>query len=108
MNRLEGRLRITAYFRCNTKCTFELLKVAMTMLFISGPVVAQDVADRDDEDLFVMEHVSVVGSRIKRTALEGPQPTYIIDKETIEKQGYITVYEALQGLAINNGLTVEG
>ncbi|MCW8926988.1 MAG: TonB-dependent receptor, partial [Xanthomonadales bacterium] len=55
-----------------------------------------------------LDRINVTGSRIKRSELEGPSPVYVIDQDMMAERGYVTVYEALNGLAVNNGLVVEG
>ncbi len=50
-----------------------------------------------------LPNIEVVGSRIKRTELEGPAPVIIIDREEIDRRGFVSVFDALQALSINTG-----
>lgn len=45
-----------------------------------------------------LDTVTVTGSRIKRSEVEGPAPVTIITAEQIKKEGYATVYDALSTL----------
>ena len=46
-----------------------------------------------------LDKVTVTGSRIKRAEIEGPAPVTIVTAEDIEKQGFATVYDALNTLS---------
>lgn len=61
---------------------------------------AQD-ADEDAEEEKQMEGVEVVGSRIKRSSVEGPAPVVVISREDFEREGFRTVGDALQSLTQN-------
>lgn len=43
-----------------------------------------------------IETISVVGSHIKQTEMEGPSPVTIISAAQMEREGYATVFEALE------------
>lgn len=51
-----------------------------------------------------IDEVVVTGSRIKRSTIEGPAPVTVITGEQMKKEGFATVYDALQTLteAIGN------
>ncbi|WP_242108118.1 TonB-dependent receptor plug domain-containing protein [Luteimonas aquatica] len=51
-----------------------------------------------------LEQVTVTGSRIRRSEVEGPAPVTVITGEQMKKEGFATVYDALQTLteAIGN------
>lgn len=60
-----------------------------------------------------LDKVTVTGSRIKRAEIEGPAPVVVVTAEDIEKQGYSTVYDALNSLtqftgSVQNELTQSG
>jgi outer membrane receptor protein involved in Fe transport len=60
-----------------------------------------------------LDKVVVTGSRIKRTEIEGPAPVTVITAEDIERQGFTTVYDALNTLtqftgSVQNELTTNG
>ena len=59
-----------------------------------------------DSDTVELTKVSVTGSRIKRTDIEGPQPLVVITSADIAQGGFISVYEAVSSLAQNTGQTV--
>ncbi len=59
--------------------------------------MAQDQDDEDGDNL-VLEEVVVTGSRISRVQVEGPSPVVSIDAETMDAEGFTTVYEALNSL----------
>ncbi|MDX1379586.1 MAG: hypothetical protein R3233_00630, partial [Xanthomonadales bacterium] len=84
------------------KSIFHLLALAGVLVF-STTAYGQDATEADDEDSAELQKVAVTGSRIKRTELEGPAPVYIIDQEDMAQRGYVTVFEALDDLTINNG-----
>lgn len=50
-----------------------------------------------------LDSVKVVGSRIKRSEVEGPSPVTVITSEQIELEGFNTVYDALETLSQNTG-----
>ncbi|SUX30368.1 TonB-dependent receptor plug domain-containing protein [Chromobacterium vaccinii] len=52
-----------------------------------------------------LERVTVTGSRIARSAKEGPTSVTVISGDDIEKQGYTNVYDALNNLTQNTGFT---
>ena len=47
-----------------------------------------------------VEKISVIGSRIKRTDMEGPSPVLVIDREQIEKSGYSSLSDTLRDLPV--------
>lgn len=51
-----------------------------------------------DKDANTLDAVTVTGSRIKRADIEGPAPVTIITGEQMKKEGFATVYDALQTL----------
>lgn len=57
-----------------------------------------------DRDARTLDAVTVTGSRIKRSTIEGPAPVTVITGEQLKKEGFATVYDALQTLteAIGN------
>jgi len=57
--------------------------------------IAQSESDRDVSQL---DAISVTGSRIKRTEIEGPAPVTIISSEQIRREGFSNLYEALATL----------
>ena len=74
------------------------LALAMALaLPISAPVLAQQPAEEGatDEAQQKLEKIVVTGSRIKRSEVEGPAPVAVITREQLEKEGFVTVFDAL-------------
>lgn len=69
-------------------------------LLVPGMALAQDQqqSTEQDEDATEIDKVVVTGSRIKRVEVEGPAPVTVITAAEIERQGYSTVYDALNTL----------
>ena len=70
----------------------------------SAPVESSSSEASGDE--VELSKISVTGSRIKRTDIEGPQPLVVITAADIDQGGFISVYEAVQSVAQNTGQTV--
>ncbi len=70
------------------------------------PTTTEELAqeDKDSGDARTLDTVQVTGSRIKRSEVEGPAPVTVITGEQMKKEGFATVYDALQTLteAIGN------
>lgn len=79
-----------------------LLAIASTALL--GALGTQGtLAQEQDEGAAELDRVVVTGSRIKRTAIEGPSPVTVLSRDDIQRQGFTTVYEALSTLTQNTG-----
>ena len=65
--------------------------------------VSSSEASGDEVEL---SKISVTGSRIKRTDIEGPQPLVVITSDDIDQGGFLSVYEAVASVAQNTGQTV--
>ena len=61
----------------------------------------QQTEASDDE--VELSKISVTGSRIKRSEIEGPQPLVVLTRENIEQGGFISVYEAVASVSQNTG-----
>lgn len=59
---------------------------------------AQQSSSPSSDSTSTLDKVVVTGSRIKRAEIEGPAPVTVITAEDIEKQGFSTVYDALNTL----------
>jgi iron complex outermembrane receptor protein len=80
----------------------KIFSVAFCACFmgISGSGWAQqDAADEEDE--LELDRVKVTGSRISRAQVEGPSPVVVLTAEDMQKEGFTTVYEALNTLTQN-------
>lgn len=60
-------------------------------------------AQEEDDEEAATGRIEVVGSRIKRTDIEGPEPVIVISSEDIENAGFSTVQEVLDTLPQNTG-----
>jgi iron complex outermembrane receptor protein len=83
-----------------------LTAAILTTLLFSGAAFAQETTDTDTqpppaeaEPQENLDRIVVTGSRIKRAEVEGPAPVTIITAAQIEKEGYATVYDALNSLS---------
>ena len=81
--------------------------VAALFVPVIGTAAAQDAQD-DEEDTTTsqsqtatLDKVTVTGSRIKRAEVEGPAPVTVITAAEIEREGFATVYDALNSLTQN-------
>ena len=75
---------------------------ATTEEVVSETEVANDSSSTDD-GVQELGRVSVTGSRIKRTDIEGAIPLRTITRSDIEAQGFQTVYDAVSNLTQNTG-----
>jgi outer membrane receptor protein involved in Fe transport len=62
----------------------------------------------EDPSAQTLPKITVTGSRISRTDIEGPAPVIIIDREQMDRSGFVTVFDALESLSINTGFKFEG
>ncbi len=72
-------------------------------MLLASPTFAQD-DEAEDEDTKELDKVTITGSRIARTDVEGPAPVFIIDREQIEREGFTTVQGALKSLTQATGV----
>ena len=70
----------------------------------SEPQASSSASDSDSVEL---TKVSVTGSRIKRTDIEGPQPLVVITSDDIDQGGFLSVYEAVASISQNTGQTIK-
>jgi iron complex outermembrane receptor protein len=69
----------------------------LTTVAVTGVTFAQDDADKE-----VLDAVSVTGTRIKTTDLEGPKPITVITREDIELSGMQTAADILRTTTFNS------
>ena len=76
--------------------------IAMT---IAASAHAQEQASPPpgDDNAVELDGVVVTGSRIKRSQVEGPSPVTIVTSEDLQKQGFVTIHEALGTLTQSTG-----
>tara|TARA_B110000467_G_scaffold114775_1_gene105296 strand:- start:673 stop:1074 length:402 start_codon:yes stop_codon:yes gene_type:complete len=76
--------------------------VSTTEVVVAEAEVASE-SSSSDEDVQELGKVSVTGSRIKRTDIEGATPLITITRSDMEAQGFDTVYDAVSNLTQNTG-----
>ena len=69
----------------------------LTTVAVTGVTFAQEDADKE-----VLDAVSVTGTRIKTTDLEGPKPITVITREDIELSGMQTAADILRTTTFNS------
>lgn len=83
--------------------------ISAVVLSVAGTASAQDSntqqASASDTKATDIDGVVVTGSRIKRTEIEGPSPVTVITSAQIEREGFNTVYDALNTLTQASGST---
>ncbi|MBB3277212.1 MULTISPECIES: TonB-dependent receptor [unclassified Pseudoxanthomonas] len=79
-----------------------LCAALIAALVLPIAAVAQDAATGQQAEAqqgpSTLDKVTVTGSRIKRAEIEGPTPVTVITADDIEKQGFSTIYDALNTL----------
>ncbi len=80
------------------------LALCSCLLGVSSNVWAQQDTG-EDEDEVALDRVRVTGSRISRAQVEGPSPVFTLTADDMQKEGFTTVYEALNTLTQNVGNT---
>ena len=82
--------------------------LAVLLAPVTGSAFAQDPAEEPAEEstaptgeATTLDKVTVTGSRIKRSQVEGPAPVTVITAADIERQGFATVFDALNSLTQN-------
>ena len=80
------------------------LALATAVCTLFAPTV---FAQNDDaaEEASELDKIVVTGSRIKRAQVEGPAPVTIITREQIDREGFVTVYDALNSMTQVTGAT---
>lgn len=98
---------------CNSLPERSRLSAALLAALVipaAGSLFAQEVQPGNSEnnqtsDTTNLDKVTVTGSRIKRVEIEGPSPVTVISSEQIEREGFNTVYDALNTLTQAGGST---
>ncbi len=76
------------------------LTLAIAALASALPAAAQSAAPAAE-----LENIVVTGSRLRRPEFEGPSPVIVLSSEQFEREGFVTVYEAVKSLTQINGAT---
>lgn len=91
------------------------LAILAALAGTSVPAMAQSAQDNQqssskdsDKDKKELDKVVVVGSRIKRAQVEGPAPVTVITTEQFEREGLMTIGDALQTLPGNTTASFTG
>ena len=88
--------------------------ISALLLSTAGPAMAQNATTTPApvpavaNDAIDIDRVSVVGSRIKRTEIEGPAPVVVITRADIEREGFQTVGDMLQTITQNTTSSFTG
>ena len=76
---------------------------------VESEVVSDSSSDEEssesDDGVVTLEKVTVTGSRIKRSQVEGATPLIVITKQDMKDNGYRNLTEALQSLPIASAAT---
>ena len=80
-----------------------LLPLAIASAFALSPLHAEDA---DDKKATQLEAVTVTGSNLKTTDLEGPSPVQTISAEQIRRSGKTTLPDLLRSISANTGNSV--
>ncbi len=87
-----------------TRSRLSAALIAALIVPISSIALAQDSEEEASppaSDTATLDKVTVTGSRIKRVDVEGPAPVTVITAADIEREGFATVYDALNSLTQN-------
>lgn len=85
------------------------LTTALLAAIVPAAAFAQDQeAAQDQGKATNLDRVSVVGSRIKRTDVEGPAPVTVITRADIDREGFQSVGDMLQTLSQNTTSSFTG
>ncbi|KQZ67921.1 MULTISPECIES: TonB-dependent receptor [unclassified Lysobacter] len=86
--------------------------ISALVLSVAGTASAQDSTTQAQEPAKEkatdIDGVTVVGSRIKRTEIEGPAPVTVITRADIDREGFQTVGDMLQTLTQNTTASFTG
>jgi iron complex outermembrane recepter protein len=78
---------------------------------VAGTAMAQDSEEApraSQSTSTTLDKVTVVGSRISRTEVEGPAPVTVITRDDIDREGFQTVGDMLQTLSQNTAASFTG
>lgn len=86
-----------------------LLAVALSIA-LAAPAIAQETSATGPDpaadpaaEPSTLDGIVVTGSRIKRASIEGPSPVVVISSEQIQREGFVTVSDALETLTQASG-----
>ena len=79
--------------------------VESTPVATEGDSSGDGESSESEDGVVTLEKVTVTGSRIKRSQVEGASPLIVITKQDMKDNGYRNLTEALQSLPIANAAT---
>lgn len=82
--------------KCRSHCL--ALSIALVIAAHASAAQAQSEGDTPKTAATELDAVTVTGSRIKRSEVEGAQPVLTISAVQIQQQGFATVYDALASM----------
>ncbi|QYK03705.1 TonB-dependent receptor domain-containing protein [Shewanella zhangzhouensis] len=94
-------------FKATQLSTAVRLGLFSATLGLSVGAIAAEEVDTTSAEKEKVERIEVTGSRISRTDMEIATPVTVITADDMKDQGFITAFDALQGLSQNTG-TVQG
>lgn len=85
------------------------LAFALTMPLAFGAAAQTSNDDETDRsEASTLDTVTVTGSRIKRAEVEGPAPVVVITRQDMDREGFVSVSDALQSLSQNTTFGFSG
>ncbi len=76
--------------------------VVAILAFVAADALAQEAQEPADEVDFIMEEVTVTGSRIRGEAAESTAPVIILAKTQIQEKGLASIGDVLQTLTVQS------
>ena len=89
--------------RAGAQVTTLAIALAAALAGVAQAQAPQGPAPAANDEAVELDGVVVTGSRIKRNQVEGPSPVTIITSEDLQKQGFVTIHEALGTLTQSTG-----
>ena len=77
--------------------------LALCIAFALGTAVQAQPQGSDDQQSAELDRITVTGSRLKRSEIEGPSPVVVFERQDFENMGYRTVQDVLDSLTQNTG-----
>lgn len=92
----------------------QLAFAILSSFLVSGMALAQEPGDKKDDenkeevekkdgDTKTLERITVIGSRIARSEIEGPSPVTIITSAQLEREGFTSIADTLNSITQNSG-----
>lgn len=84
---------------------FAVVVTSAASLFSTSLYAAEETTAEEENN---ESKITITGSRIKRSQVEGASPVIVINREDMAAKGHVTVFDALRNLPQNNGFQFEG